>query len=170
MALDANPFTRPLAVHRTRFSIPSQRRRTERLLRIHLAGDEYAETATTNRTKTMIPKLIIPLLLAIFMIGCASAPKNAYKVAAGADLTVSAAHVVFSDLVAAGKVKAETVALANQALETYKHAESALIEARDAYQKTGDKTALNASIAALAAAQCDFIAIVNQYVQPKAKQ
>lgn len=116
-------------------------------------------------------KSILPLLaLACLLMGCASAPKNAYKVAAGADLTVSAAHVVFSDLVAAGKVKAETVALANQALETYKHAEMGLINAAEAYQKTGDKSALNAAIAALAAAQGDFIAIVGQYVQPKAKQ
>lgn len=113
-----------------------------------------------------IPKLLLPLLLAISLLtGCASAPTNAYKAAGAADMTVSAAHVVFSDLVAQKKVSQETVDLANKALATYKAAEMALLDAGEAYQKSGDKAPLTAAVAALAAAQGDFLAIVSQYVK-----
>jgi hypothetical protein len=109
--------------------------------------------------------LLLPLLLAISLLaGCASAPRNVYKTAAAGDMTVSSAHIVFSDLVAQKKVSPETVALANKALDTYKAAEMLLLDAGEAYQKTGDKAPMERATAALVAAQGDFLALVQPYI------
>lgn len=119
--------------------------------------------------KTLFSSFVAAVVAALIITGCGSVPKTAYKTAAAADMTVSAAYIVFSDLVAAGRVPTDTVELANKALATYKSAEMALIDAGEAYQKNGDKSSVEKAIAALAAASGDFIAIVQQYT-PKAKQ
>lgn len=115
--------------------------------------------------------LSLGLMLCLLAQACSTTPKTQMgKTVDVANSSVEAAILLYQDSVKAGRVSKDTLPLAQQALETYKNAAVALIEAAKVVNTSdGNSPALQQAFAAFNAAKGDLLAILSRYITKEVK-